>query len=243
MAAPTRNRRRAQSPEPRAIPAYTKVEASRYLRIPPRTLHDWVSGKSDNAGRPQRPLVRIADPSQHLLSFENMLELHVLAALRHPHGVRMRVIRNALDYLQTKLSVARPLIDEQMHTDGKTILVHRLDQLIDAGHQGQTSMLDLLDVHLNRIERNPAGIAARLFLFTRKSPRDRLAAERQPRVIAIDPAVAFGRAVITGSRVSTAEVADRYKAGDSITDLVQDYGRTAPEIEEAIRCELNLKAA
>jgi len=98
-------------------------------------------------------------------------------------------------------------------------------------------------VHLDRIERNRSGIATRLFLFTRKSPRDRDAAERQPRTIAIDPAIAFGRAVIAGSRVSTAEVADRYKAGGSITDLVQDYGRTAAEIEEAIRCELNLKAA
>ncbi len=59
----------------------------------------------------------------------------------------------------------------------------------------------------------------------------------------MDPAVAFGRAVIAGSRVSTAEVADRYKAGDSIADLVQDHARTWAEIEEAIRCELDLKAA
>ena len=80
-----------------------------------------------------------------------MLELHVLAALRQVHGVRMRVIRHALDYLQTRLGVARPLIDEQMHTDGRTILVRRLDPLIDAGHGGQASMLALLDVHLDRI--------------------------------------------------------------------------------------------
>ena len=185
----------------------------------------------------------IVAPSQHLLSFENILELHVLAALRHLHGVRMRVIRNALDYLRIQLGVSRPLIDEQMHTDGKTILVHRLDQLVDAGHDGQTSMLELLDVHLDRIERNASGIATRLFPFTRKGPRDRRTAARQPRVVAMDPAVAFGRAVIAGSRVSTAEVADRYKAGDSIADLVQDYGRTSAEIEEAIRCELDLRAA
>ena len=225
------------------MPAYTKAEASRYARIPHRTLHDWVSGRSDPSGRRSQPLVSIADPSRHLLSFENILELHVLAALRQVHGVRMRVIRHALDYLQTRLGVGRPLIDEQMHTDGRTILVHRLDQLIDAGRGGQASMLALLDVHLDRIERNASGIATRLFLFTRKSSQDQHAAKRQPRVISIDPAVAFGRAVIAGSRVSTAEVADRYKAGDSIMDLAEDYGRTAAEIEEAIRCELNLKAA
>ena len=236
-------KRRARPLESCTIPAYTKVEASRYLRIPHRTLHNWASGGNARSGQRPRPLVSIADPSQHLLSFENMLELHVLAALRHVHGVRMQVIRSALDYLQTQLDVARPLINEQMHTDGKTILVRRLDQLIDAGYRGQTSMLELLDVHLDRIERNRSGIATKLFLFTRKSPQDRQTAAQEPRIIAIDPAVVFGRAVISGSRVSTSEVADRYKAGDSIADLAEDYGRTAPEIEEAIRCELNLQAA
>ena len=219
------------------------MEASRYLGIPHRTLHDWVSGKSDSGGSPQRPLVSIAAPAQHLLSFENILELHVLAALRKVHGVRMSVIGIALDYLQTRLDVTRPLIAEQMHTDGKTILVQRLDGLLDAGHDGQTSMLEMLDVHLDRIERNPSGIATRLFPFTRTGPRDPRAAARQPRVVAMDPAVAFGRAVIAGSRVSTTEVADRYKAGDSIAALVQDYGRTPEEIEEAIRCELDVRAA
>ena len=155
----------------------------------------------------------------------------------------MRVVRNALDYLRAQLDVARPLADEQMFTDGKSILVHRLDRLIDAGHGGQTSMLELLDLHLDRIERNPSGIPIRLFPFTRKSPQDRRAAGRELRVIAIDPTVAFGRAVIAGTRVSTVEVADRYKAGDSIADLAEDYGRGAAEIEEAIRCELNLKVA
>ena len=83
----------------------------------------------------------IADPSQHRLSFENMLEL--ARAGRPPARARRSDAGgggNALDYLQTKLRVARPLIDEQMLTDGKTIPVHRLDQLIDAGQEGQTSL-------------------------------------------------------------------------------------------------------
>ncbi len=70
------------------MPAYTKAEASRYLRIPHRTLHDWVSGKRSSGGERQRPLVSMAEPSQHLLSFENLLELHVLAALRHVRARR-----------------------------------------------------------------------------------------------------------------------------------------------------------
>jgi uncharacterized protein (DUF433 family) len=38
-------------------------------------------------------------------------------------------------------------------------------------------------------------------------------------------------------------VAEHYKAGESIDELAEDYGRSRKEIKEAIRCELCLKAA
>ena len=243
MAATTRDGRRPQPPEPRAIPTYRKVEASRYLRMSHRELHYWVSGVDDYYGEgPVAPLVSAADPARQRLSFDNLLELHVLAALEHLKGISMPVASRALDFLRTEVGVARPLIDERMRRDGKAILVDRLTRDADIGQDGRTSALEMLDAHLDRIERNPAGIATRLFPFTRRRPRDRQSAEREPRLVAIDPGVAFGRAAIAGSRVPTAEVADRYGAGDSIADLVADYELTTPAIEEAIRFELNLKA-
>jgi len=53
----------------------------------------------------------------------------------------------------------------------------------------------------------------------------------------IDPRVAFGRPVIAGSGIPTAEVAERFNAGESINDLARDYERAPADIEEAIRCE------
>jgi uncharacterized protein (DUF433 family) len=38
-------------------------------------------------------------------------------------------------------------------------------------------------------------------------------------------------------------IAERYKAGESIDALADDYGRSRLEIEEAIRCELEVQAA
>lgn len=243
MTAATRDGRRPRPAEPRAIPAYRKVEASRYLRMSHRELHYWVSGVDDYYGEgPVAPLVGAADPARQRLSFENLLELHVLAALEHVKGINLLEARRALDFLQAQLGVARPLIDERMRTEGKTILVQRLEQDSGIDRKGRTSALERLDVHLDRIEWDPAGIGTRLFPFTRRRPRDRQAAEREPRLIAIDPGIALGRAAIAGSRVPTAEVAERYGAGDSIADLVADHALTAPGIEEAIRFELNLKA-
>ena len=65
---------------------------------------------------------------------------------------------------------------------------------------------------------------------------------RESDIIMIDPSVSGGRAVIKGTRIAIEVVAERYKAGESIRDLAEDYGRNSDEIEEAIRCELTIAA-
>jgi uncharacterized protein (DUF433 family) len=40
-----------------------------------------------------------------------------------------------------------------------------------------------------------------------------------------------------GTSIPTAVLHERWKAGDSITDLAEDYDRPAAEIEEALRYE------
>ena len=58
-------------------------------------------------------------------------------------------------------------------------------------------------------------------------------------MVTIDPRVEFGRPVLKGSAAPTAVIAaDRYKAGESVADLAEDYGEDPLNIEEAIRCEL-----
>lgn len=58
-----------------------------------------------------------------------------------------------------------------------------------------------------------------------------------PHVLEV-PLFEFGRPILKVSAVPTAVIADRYKAGESIADLAEDYGETALNIEEAVRCEL-----
>ena len=65
----------------------------------------------------------------------------------------------------------------------------------------------------------------------------------EPRVVVIDPHISYGRPVLVGTGIPTAVVAERYKAGESIDELAEDYSRSRKEIEEAIRCELWLDAA
>lgn len=229
--------------DPRRVPAYTTFDAARYLRLPEQTLRNWLQGYSyvTAAGnrRQSPPLVKADGATAYELSFLNLIELHVLGILRREHGVKMPKIRRAIDYLKEQLHSQRPLIDDEMETEGTNIFVEKLGSLINVSQHGQLAMSALLREHLKRIERDANGVPFRLFPFTRPRADLRLAAELAalPKIISIDPAVAFGRPVIVGSRVPTTEIFQRFNAGESPEDLAADFGRQLEEIHEAIRCE------
>ncbi|HEX3551922.1 MAG TPA: DUF433 domain-containing protein [Thermoanaerobaculia bacterium] len=51
-----------------------------------------------------------------------------------------------------------------------------------------------------------------------------------------DPIVAFGRSVIEKA-IKTSVIAERFKAGESIEGIAEDYDLEASEVEEDIRYE------
>jgi uncharacterized protein (DUF433 family) len=178
------------------------------------------------------PVIEPAQRTPIMLSFLNLVELHVLEAIRHRYHVRLPQIRTAVRYVGTHLGVAHPLANERFETDGVDLFVRRFGELINASREGQTAIAELLRRHLRRIEHDRIGLAIRLYPFTRSRHED------EPRVVVIDPAVAFGRPAIAGTGIATASIAERYRAGESIADLAEDYERPVVEIEEALRCEL-----
>ena len=235
--------------DPRQIPAYTLFDAARYLHIPERTIRNWSYGypyATKTGGRRHTPaLIEPESWAAHDFSFFNLVELHVLAALRRQHHVHMSKIRAAIEYLKGELGSSRPLINEEMVTNGTDVFVSKLGSLINVSQHGQLAMKAVLQEYLKRVDRDAHGVAARLFPFTRPqtAPGDPKVVLAQPRVIAIDPAIAFGRPVIAGSRVPTAEIFERFIAGESPEEIAIDFGRSVDEVHEAIRCENTAAAA
>lgn len=229
--------------DPRDLPSYTTADAARYLRMPLRTVQNWSFGFGSYGGK---PLVRVADPANHLLSFWNVAELHVLGALRRYHRISPTKLRRVIQYLERTFDTQHPLLTEQMLTDGVSVFVEQAQALVNASKDGQLAMRQLIEAHLQRIEQDIDGLAIRLFPFVRSSPEHvSLPAVllQEPRIISLDPRVRFGRPVIAGTSIPTAEIAERFRAGDTLADLAEEYGRPEAEIEEAIRCELTLDAA
>jgi uncharacterized protein (DUF433 family) len=221
-------------------PAYSIPEASRYLSIPPATLRSWVAGRKYPTGSgPKffRPIIQLPDDARAGLSFVNLVEAHMLDAIRRHHQVPLSKIREAIGYLRKHFASSHPLAEQRFQTDGIDLFVEKFGRLINVTQSGQIALRELLKAHLHRVEHDQTGAVVRLYPFTRKREL------HEPKVVVIDPRISYGRPVLAGTGIPTAIVAERYKAGESIDELAEDYGRSRKEIEEAIRCELWLEAA
>ncbi|HEV3024177.1 MAG TPA: DUF433 domain-containing protein [Pirellulales bacterium] len=230
----------SQGDDARERPMYGIPEAAHYLLLPRATLRSWVLGRYYSTERGKRhfkPVISLPNKRLPLLSFFSLVEAHVLSAFRRQHRIPLPAIRRAVAYIASRGSSAHPLIEREFETDGAALFIRELGRLIDVSADGQMVMTDVVASHLNRIERDSSGTAIRLYPFTRQDGLD------DPKWIVIDPCISFGRPALRGTRIPTAVLAERYKAGDSIDELVHDYGRPRLEIEEAIRCELRAEAA
>lgn len=219
----------------RNLPAYSCKDAARYLQIPVDTLRSWVKGRFYNTKQGKQfsePLIELPSQETTALSFTNLVEAHVLRAIRVEHGVGLNQIRIALNFISQELGQAHPLVKKAfLKTDGQGIYVEHLEMLLDASKRGQIAIREILEIYLTRIEVDEQGIAARLFPFIHPNQAD------DPKVIVIDPNISFGRPIIAGTRIPTGVVAERYKAGESVEALAEDYGCDRTLLQSALEYE------
>lgn len=210
-------------------PAYTLAEAARYLKLPQATLRAWTVGRNypvaDGHSRFQE-LIKPARGKPPLLSFFNLIEAHVLRALRTEHGVSIKALRDSIAYAERTLNIERLLLREDLRTHGGRVLLDHYGQLIELNASGQIAIRKALEDHLARIEWDRWKLPVRLYPYPS-------AALDGFRPIAIDANIAFGRPVLAARGVSTHVVAERLDAGESVTDLADDYGVSPSDIEQA----------
>lgn len=226
----TRERRPAVAIDVRNQPAYSLAEAARYLRLPPGTLRSWVVGRAYPTASGQKtfaPLIRPAQKEPLVLSFWDLVEAHVLRALRTDHGVPVDRVRKALRYAEAKEGIDKLLLRKDLLAGAGRLFLERYGELVELTASGQLAMQKVFEQHLKRVEWDADRFPGRLYPFVAS---EGLSGERS---IAIDPNVAFGRPTIRRAGVSTQAIAARLDAGESVDDLAADYGLTPSEIEYA----------
>ena len=210
-------------------PLYSSTEIGRYARIQPGAVRSWT--RSNDGSTIVAPAAR---NSVAPLSFINLVEFHVLVALRRTHRVPMQKIRKALEWAKETFPVEHPLAELDLETDGSEVFVHELGLSINASRGGQIALPKVLSQYLHRVERDPKHIPIRFYPLTY---------EASPKIIVMDPAVAYGRPVIEGTRITTLMVFERYSGGESLSDIASDYDLKTVVVEEALRCEIEQRAA
>lgn len=224
----------AKDDDVRFVPAYQIAEAARYLHVPDHRLRAWFRGDHGRGG-----VLENARPS-HCISFMSLVEAHIISAMRGKHKIPLQRIRRAVDYLKELYKTEHPLIGWDFKTNGKDLFLEGLsgdESLVNVSQYGQTGMRQVLDMYLTRIDYDDAGLPAALYPFTQ------LRVEGDPKFIVINPKVGFGRPVTRHGGIRTSAIAERFKAGESIASLAEDFGRDVIEIEAAIRSELDIELA
>ena len=225
-----------------AEPIYTIAEAARFLGVPPSTMATWARGYVRHpAGR---PVVRgaavitseVARPNFPTIPFIGLAEGMVVAAFRQA-GVSLQHIRRAVSVLEQEIRLDHALASARLYTDGAVIL-YDFAEASDEQLAGLTEVASrqrvfapVIEEYLRRIEYAADGWAARLISPAIKRP-----------VVAVDPARCFGQPMFVHGAVRVEDVIDRWRAGDPLTDVAEDFGVPAEDVEDVLRVALPLAA-
>jgi uncharacterized protein (DUF433 family) len=227
-----------QATDLRERPLYTVAEAARYLKLPVSTVRAWCFGQWYRRGEGDesklfKAVIDPADRRERRLSFVNLVELLVLSAIRRKHRVSLPHVRSAIAYMQRHYPSLHPLADNAFQTDGVNLFIEKFGALENISQEGQLALKEVIAAYLKFVERDESGVPIKLYLPSRE--RDQF---RKGSVI-IDLRLGFGQPVINGTGIRTEIVVQRFRAGEPIAALAEDYGRSREEIEEIVRGDLN----
>lgn len=221
--------------DPRNLPRYTYNDSARATDVPSSTIAAWVRGMSYTKPRGGsgyvHPVIERPDPDDPRLSFHNLIEVHVLRALRRVHEIKLQAVREAISQAKEEHGIERLLIDPQLKTTGGALFLDYYLELVELSPARQLAMRHILQDHLRRVKVHPKLKLAEFFPL----PRSPLLRDEEP--ILVSPFISFGNPIIGRIGVSTNVIATRYNRGETEAEIEEDYELTREEFEEAILYE------
>jgi hypothetical protein len=154
--------------DPRHMPIYTVDDAARILWLAPSTLKSWTMGQqwTDPYGKERQfiPLIIPPNSDDQLLSFINLIEAHVLRAIRRVHKMKMRAVRDAMTAIRQEFESMHPLAEVDLFTEGKSIIV-QYGGCVNMSSGKQSEMENVIAIYLKRIDREENKLAGFFTVF------------------------------------------------------------------------------
>jgi uncharacterized protein (DUF433 family)/DNA-binding transcriptional MerR regulator len=202
------------------LPTYQIGEAAAYAGISAQTVAQWHKIETKLLkGREARSA----------LSYYQLIEVAVVAAFRKA-GVPLKNIRAAREYAQHILKSEHPFAQYQFKENAKHLFLdaQQVDvkpgTIVQADQGGQLGW---------------SAIIGRLKEFEYEDDvalRWRVAGEGSP--IVIDPRISFGAPALHGT--PTWIIRGRFEAGESNSDIAEDFGLKAEEVKQALKFEVSI---
>lgn len=214
----------------REQPRYTYPEVARAVGVPVSTVGAWVRGYPYGAkrgGGSFKPVIRRPLQNDPRLSFNNLLEISVLRALRTTHEVELPVIRQALSMAEKEHGIARLLISPTLRAAPGRLFLQQYGRLLELTPARQLAMEKIFEQFLDRVD----------FDEGQFFPIERSLGAKGGKLILLTPFVAFGRAIIRRVRISTQAIAERVNAGEERAAIMRDYDLNDIEFDEALLYE------
>lgn len=222
------------------IGLYTFREAARLTRIPLPDLRRWLDGYSYRDKKQALVAVaplwetELADDSLDGISFHDLLEVRFVHAFRK-HGVSLKTIRLASQRARELFKTDYPFTSRQFRTDGRTIFASAIEET------GETELLDLVKQQYafrkiiepslrTGIEFGADQLATRWY----PSPRSK--------AIVLDPAIAFGKPIVTHGFVRTSILSEAFNAEGDKNLVAKLYEVPVAAVDAAIAFEESLAA-
>ena len=205
------------------LPAYRVGDAGRYAGVSSRTVGYWhFGGGRARAALPGRS--RLDD-----LSYLELVEVAFVATFRGL-GVSLQRIRRARDYAAQVLKSEYPFAEYTWLTEGQQVLLDlrtiegdaSMGRLVAADSHGQVAWKEVVSERFHQFDYDN-GLALIWHLAGRRSP------------VVIDPRVSFGAPAVKG--IATWAMKGRWDAGESLSDIQEDFGLSEDEVRYALLFE------
>jgi uncharacterized protein (DUF433 family) len=200
------------------LPNYQIGEAAAYAQISPQTVVAWHKIKASMLTHRER---------RAALSYMQLIEMAVVAAFRKA-GVPMKRIRAAREYAARTLKSEFPFAEYSFKEEGKHLWLDsgqidvKAGTVVSADQGGQLAWETVIG-RLREFEYEKHGIVLKWHVAGPSSP------------IVIDPRVSFGAPAIKGT--PTWVIRGRWDAGESDTDIAEDFGIKKEDVKEALKFE------
>jgi uncharacterized protein (DUF433 family)/DNA-binding transcriptional MerR regulator len=200
------------------LPAYQIAEAANYAQVSTQTVLAWH--KIEAALLKQRE-------QRGALSYLQLIEVAVVAAFRKA-GVPMKRIRKARAGASHELKSEFPFAEYKFKENAKHLYLDsqqidvKENTVVQADAEGQLEWESVIG-RLQEFEYENRGIVLRWHVAGEGSP------------IIIDPRISFGAPAVRG--IATWILRGRFDAGESDSDIADDFGIKKEEVREALKFE------